>query len=501
MKRLQSPRARAGKPGIKKRLAAIAFSGLTALTAPQFEGIAAAEQAIEAEPRLAVRGASTVMEQGEESREVYIVSRQLGHFPELEVEGPASLTITFHPAVLREWFDEGNPEVSRTVRYRMENGEEGREQVFSGETSLSEAVSPDIPGYIADESGEERLNPLAIGTSIEETIEIPEGRHTIRLVSPNGLAEFRAEPLAMEAEPEEPVAGEPEEPAEQEEPAPAEQPEPGVGQEEPEERRLSFLIDGYRHSIHNAGSWDIAGDLNSITAFADVGIGEHAGIFTGLAFSSYGLSLDSELIEGNVRTYGGTFMAGPSFASGRHRVHVAGTVGYNGVFLDAGQGDVSNHLFEYGGQFGYSFGNLVRIRITGSSNTVMPLSAGIYGRLPVGWADGANPWAQLDVFYLQLPSPAETERGDGVLIDEDNVHARLTLGIPVWAINAGRATIIPTVLVAGNLDASGEEVNNLDFQLGGSIEASVSGFGIGAAGGASPLTAEPFFLFRAGYSR
>jgi hypothetical protein len=496
------------RPSRASRIAVMAFAGLTALTAPKLINTADAQPVTTKEAAeesiLTVNGETTTLTGEEGSRDVYVVSRQLDHHPVAEVEGPATLTIRFYPAVLREWFGEEGQEVSRTIRYRMENGEEGREQVFSGETALSRYTSPDIPESIMNEStGVMELNPLAVGTAIEGTVPIPEGRHQLTIIAPNGLVEFEAE-RRMVVRPEPRVEPPPRPPPREVEP----RPEPETPEAPQETRaRLAFGMEGDRTHLHSIGPSEVPGDLNNVVALADVRIGEHLGLVAGAAFTSYGLMFTSEEIDADIRSFNGSLIIGPSLALGSHRLYAAAMLGYNGVFADTFTpadgiiGRAEAHLFDYGAELGYSYGRWIRLRVAGGSNSIVPLSAHLYGALPFSWSREAYPWAQLDAFWLHAPTPFDAEAGQSVLLSENNFLGRLTLGIPIWGIGAGRGVIIPTVLVAGDINLSGEGFHRADLQLGGALAATAGGFEIQAAAAASPLTATPFFLLRIGYNR
>jgi hypothetical protein len=503
MKNVRRQIPNAPKHSLRRKLAMVACAGLTALTAPKLMNIAHAEQATVSDFRFTVSGESARMSEGEDSQELSIVSRQLGHHPQVEIEGPATLTITFHPAVLREWFGQEGQEISRTVRYRMQNGGEGREQVFSGDVSLSEATSPDIPRMVEGESGEEVLNPLAIGTPITETIEIPEGMHTITIVAPNGLVSFDAQPIEREPEPvvevPEPVVVEPE-------------PPPAVVEEHPEpqpQRRISFLFDGHRSGLNFIGSHGSSGDINDISATVDAELSRGFGLVAGVSFTSYGLSYPSDLLDTDTRTCSVSLIAGASYTRGRHSLHAAALLGYDGIFTDAvfmsdgERGSDAQHLLRYGGEFGYRFGDLLRLDMRGGSDPFMPFRARIYGALPWGYGHGrqAHAWAQLDLAYMQMPVALENGNGEAIEIREPNLYGRLMAGVPVWAFRAGRGTIIPTILLGGDLNASSEGFHSIDMQLGAALEARAGGFGLQAGATVSPFSTTPMFLLRAGYRR
>jgi hypothetical protein len=482
----------------------MACAGLTALTAPKAEGIAHAEQItdVERDFRFSVSGETTMMREGEESRQLNIVSRQLDHYPEVEIEGPATLTVTFYPAVLREWFGEEDQQVSRTIRYRMANGGEGREQVFSGDVSLSDATSPDIPRMVIDESGEEGLNPLAIGTAIVETIEIPEGMHTLRIVAPNGLVSFDAQQIVRESAPVE--VPEPVEP----EPPPVVAAQPAQIPQTPQ-RRISVVLDGERSHLNFIGSHGSTGDLNNIYAYADIGLSERLGMISGASFASYGIDYPSDRIGAQLRSFNASAMAGPSLTLGPHQLYAAAVLGYNGVSTDAqfhsdgARGTSTHHTFHYGGEFGYGFDRWLRLRIAGGSDPIMPLSAHIYGALPQGYGHGreAHASATLDIRYMHLPVAVQEGGSESIEIMERNMFGRLSLSAPFWAFRAGNGIIIPAALLAGDINISSEGFHSIDMQLGAGLEARAGGFEIMAAGAVSPFTAAPFFLLRTSFRR
>jgi hypothetical protein len=446
-----------------------------------------------------ILGTKVELTDGKTSPEVHILVRQQNLLPVVEVEGPANLTVRFYPALNKNRFEGGN-EVSMPIQYTIAEvgGEAPITNSYPGVFTESEFKSPNLSG-----SG------LVVGTPAEFTVKVRKGTFRFSVTQPNGFLEVvnvehveeKPQPPAPEppAEPKQmpkiPVATEP--PVEQKPEKPAEEPK--------KEQRPVVQFSGEHARVHELGSHENTGDLNSMLLVGDIKAGEKFSVLLAGAFTSNSLELEMPDAVTKLRSFSGDGGLGVRYMNGSHSMHVLALAGYRSVSTDVRSladdrtYDDKDGSFGYGAQAGYSFDRWFAATVSGSNDPFNPFSGRIFGALPYGWVSNAYPNAELDLRWLHSLKPVEQENVVGVVDLADNAfHGRLALGLPLF--RAG--PVVPSALVAGEMNTSKDGVHG-DVLLGGALGLDFleDRLKIEAAGAASPLTAAPMFLLRLNYSQ
>jgi len=434
-----------------------------------------------------VSGTGLRISDGKDSPWVYAISRQSSLAPSIKLAGPAKLSVRYYPAVSLKRFEGGDSEIPWPVNYSLAK-EDGKpeELTHEGKTGASNFRSAEI-----DQTA------LAIGTPISITVTIPAGRHTFSLLSPNGFMEVvsvrQVEKKAPQTQPAKKAA-----PVVKAPPKAVQKPAAPI-----ERNALPrFAFEAERLNLDHIGSTGSSGDLNLALAAGNFPLGRRIAASAGVMFSSFGFTLETPEALTDLRSFSADAAAGLVLSMGRHRVLAGGFGGYRAMLRNinlrkyASSDEERSHQLEFGGHAGYGYGRLFEIAVSGSNNPFCPLSAKIHGTLPFGWVRDAKIWADADVLWLHAPKPlAEQGLMGGIRLNENNVYARLTAGVPIWRVGG----FVPSALVAGTLNASGEGFHHADLLLGAALSFETKRFLIQGGGGASALTGAPFFLLKAIY--
>jgi hypothetical protein len=486
------------KPSWTRRIAKIATSVALATSlsfSPMAEGIARAEnpsKEVQTEPTHRVIGTTGELTDGTNTPTVYVLSRQARQLPVVEVDGPARLTIRFYPTLNRSRFDE-SPEISRPISYTIaEVGGETIPHDYPGVFRISNFTSPNIAG-----------SDLVIGTPVEITITLLSGSYRVGVTAPNGFLEVvHVEREHVPTPPPRPVQ------------PPVAAPTPAV-QEEPEQPesdsprpnyRPVVQLTGERAGLHEVGPFSNSGDMNSVLLTGDIPLGDHFSVVVGGSFLSNGLTMEQPEAVTSLRSLSGALGAGLRYRNGSHSLYALALGGYRAIMTDvestadAGTFEETVHAFGYAGQLGYSFDQWFALTFEGGNDPFNPISARVYGALPYGWVRHAYPWAELDLRWLHTMRPLEQDGLIGAAnLDDDVFHGRLLLGVPLVRLGP----VVPSALVAGDLNASAGGLHSADFMLGGALGLDFleERLRIEAGGAVSPLTVTPMFLLRASYSQ
>jgi hypothetical protein len=109
---------------------------------------------------------------------------------------------------------------------------------------------------------------------------------------------------------------------------------------------------------------------------------------------------------------------------------------------------------------------------------------------------GAYPSVEADVLWLHtLKSVEDKNRIGGIRLEDNNVFAHVSGKIPIWRIGP----VVPSFLVAGDLNSSVEGFHHADLQLGLSTLVEFSKWMIEVGGAVSPMTTTPYFRLKVIY--
>ncbi len=448
--------------------------------APMLEKAAMAQpQSAQTDPPKAehtVRGNELTITAGEKSIKVYTKyfigeSDQIGD-PVLEVEGPARFTVRFYPVVKRDQFSEGKETYERDLLYSF--GEAGESEGVEQTTKMETRISP----YTASGDYVDTLN-FVIGTPVEITKEVGEGKHRFSVLSPNGFFELvSVEAVVVEKPPAEPPARRVIETPKAPEPVNA---APVKETPAKEYDKPVVLFDAERTWLNTP---DNTGDMNYWQRRANIWFDDNWALVAGGMSSSYALKLDSDTTQTIFRSFSFDASLGLAYWNDGHSVYAMANAGYRGMIsttvLFAGESspngvrDVTDH-FKIGGQAGYRFKHNLVLDASVVNNPFNPVKGRLYGMLPAGWISGghSNPWIEVNSLWLRTMSPLPSADFAGAAeLGSDNLYMRALAGIPIWEFG----TIVPSVIGGGEffypLVRGPEDGLSGNFYAGGSLKSS-----------------------------
>ncbi len=443
--------------------------------APMFERTALAQpqSAQQDSPKAEhiVRGNELTITAGEKSIKVYTKyfvgeSDQISD-PVLEVEGPAKFTVRFYPVVKRDQFSEGKETYERDLLYSF--GEAGESEGVEQTTNMETRISP----YTASGDYVDTLN-FVIGTPIEITKEVGEGKHRFSVLSPNGFFELvSVEAVVVEKPPVEP-------PARRVIKTPT-APEPAktvTVKETPSKEydKPVVLFDAERTWINTPEN---DGDMNYWQSRVNGWFDDNWAIVAGGMSSSYALKLDSDTTQTIFRSFSFDASLGLAYGNSGHYAYALANAGYRGMISTtvlfespAGMRDVTDQ-FEIGGQVGYRLKHNLALDASVVNNPFNPVKGRLYGMLPVGWISGghSNPWIEVNSLWLRTMRQVQSADSVGAAeLGSDNLYMRGLVGIPIWEFG----TIVPSVIGGGEfyypLVRGPDEGITGNFYAGGSLK-------------------------------
>jgi hypothetical protein len=408
-----------------------------------------------------------------ESLQVFAVHKEKKLVPSLAVIGPGLLRLKFYPVMTLERFENIDSVIPISVGYSISKNGDKLEKTQQGNTRISNFRSRLV-----------RHTTRTIGTPIELEIKVASGKHTVSVVSPSGLleiADFRQinnEPLKAEKSKSEIKR------------------KPGPAPKKEESRFTLFALDAGSTFLHDIGPGKNSGDFNQLLATINIPLSNMFAFNTGVFLSSFGLIQNTKEARTDLRSLSANAVAGVVLSSGKHSAFAGTFGGYRlmrrQISSDIYKGEDTDltHGYELGGHAGYSYGHAIEMMLSGSNNPFNPLSARVHGIIPYAWVKGAYPSVEADVHWLHtLKSIEEANRVGGVSLDRKNVFAHLSGKVPIWRFGP----FIPSLLVAGDLNASEEGFHHADLQLGLSALFELNRLMIEAGGAVSPITLTPYF--------
>ncbi|MEW6722089.1 MAG: hypothetical protein AB1324_02420 [Candidatus Micrarchaeota archaeon] len=269
--------------------------------------------------------------------------------------------------------------------------------------------------------------------------------------------------------------------------------------------RPVVVVDGRNRFTEGLGSAGNTGDITSLDIYGFHWFNDNFGLLVGASGSMYGFRLNTPEAETGFRGVGGSAMAGLAYQNGLHRLTLRGTLGYRAVLMnvtaleDGRTAEGTSHVIEGGGAASYSYSRWFEATVGGSNNPFNPIYGRVYGSLPYWWGQEIYPSAELDLLWLHTLRPAGSGLIGSANLNERNFYGRLTLDLPVWRV---ADVFVPSVLLLGDLNA-GDGLHRADFGLGAaaSFDTHDRAWHFRVGGGASPLTATPFFMLGLTYSR
>jgi hypothetical protein len=436
-----------------------------------------------------VGGKQITIKDGEESREVYILARQTGLVPTVEVNGPATLEVRFYPAVLKDRFTEENPEYARTIQYSVgPAGSQLKITKHEGKTRLSGFTHPT-----------EIQDPLVIGTPIAFTLKVGPGRQQFSVVSPNGLLEIVSATHIKVIAPPRPIA--PPVPRVVAPPPLVEKPKPKAA--EPAKEPL-IELSGERLQLEGLGKDKGKGDIYFLDLMGHIPVRRGLSVLAGVSVTSYGQVLETLEARTSLRSISGNLVAGVDFTRAKHRLYAYGLIGFRTIMVDTQDrvdGRKESELpksFEFGGALGYSFGHHFGLNLIGTNNPFNPIIASVHGQLPWGWVKGYKPYLAAHMLWLHAATIRESTGMIGAVdLKESEVGLRILAGLPLF-----RAGPVSLAAIAGTeMGISGTGVHGATGLFGGSVSAMFkNGLEISATG-LSSIEGIPLVMFKMSYVR
>jgi hypothetical protein len=426
---------------------------------------------------------------GRESLLVHPVSRRQGVVPSIPVKGPAKVYVRYYPIVRLKRFAKIDSVIPWTVKYTVTGDDgksEGRE--YEGRTSISNFRTPAI-----------NHTRVAIGTGMPFTARVPKGMQTLAFPFTNGFVLIER----TEATPEEgavptPVAR----PVQSKKTVKRRVPKPANATSENLPALPRFTFEAERESLHAMGSGAISGDMNLASAAVNIHLHRNLAMALGAHFSSFGMGIRQQDFRTSLRSYSADLTAGIILMLGRHRASATVLGGdrvmLRGISQDSGPhtGNETTNGYEIGGILGYSYGRAFKTKVSVSNDPFCPLSLKMKGEFPFGWVKGANIWAEMDALWLHVLQPlAEEGLMGGISLRENNVYARLMAGVPVWKV----WRFLPSLLVAGTVNASEAGFQHADLVLGGELSLLLDRLHLKARGGVSVFGQSPLFQVGVSY--
>lgn len=410
------------KPGYFKRFLASSLTAVALLSSPLLDQRAMAQPQVETQTPQTVqydqRGTEvTLSDSGTDIRARAVISSQPAEQnPAVVLEGPAMVRLKFYPLLARQT-DAGASRRDYTIRYSVDS--------TAGEHSASTEQSTITSSQID-------MTTAAIGTSVEFTVDVPEGRHTISVTYPSGFLEVVG--ATRPAQEPRPIAPEPPIQPQQRPEVPAQ-----PAQTDTELRaRPYFTLDFQRMPVHAvAGN---SGDVNEVDLVGGIRLHRNVYLLLGADFTTIGMRLERPSFTNELRGFSPRGLAGLSFDWDRSELYALAYVGYQAMVTDIALTDgrtLSNRgdMVVGGGRLGYDYDNFVGAYIAGGSDPFNPFSARAYGRLPFWWGEKIYPELAVDYRWLHVLREIQVPGYQGVAALNDNAHmVRTALTVPIWRV-------------------------------------------------------------------
>jgi len=413
-----------------------------------------------------------------------------GFVPSFKVAGPSRLKARIYPTIKKKRFEiELEPET--ITNYSLVN-KDGIRQIRTGKhkTKISEFTFGDMD------------DELTIGAPVELLINTKAGKNIFAVYAPTGFIEIVGlEPL-KEAVPE-PKPPKPKPRIVKKVPKPA-------PKKEEHAHFAGFELEAGSTFLHEIGPNRNSGDISRLLALASIGhtrLPKGLELNVGILGSSYSLRQELELAETNLRSISANAVFGLAFSRGDHHAFARAFGGYmlmrrniSSEIYDKSETELS-HTYEAGGQAGYSYGHWISAEFSGSSNPFNPFTLRVDGRIPKWWGSKIYPTLELNAFWLHSLRPIEeVGRVGGIDLNIKNLFVHLSGKGPIWKWNLPKDWLItPSLLLAGDLNASEEGFHHADFQAGVSALLEHNRLLLELGGAISPLTKTPYFLLMMRY--
>ena len=458
---------------------------------------------------------------------VFAINKLKNDVPYKDITGPARLTVRYRPIVEIKKLRRNGGKVSVGIEYSL-GREEGQKktEIYEGKTEESKfRVLEDLKERKEKEEYTQLINynNHAIGTPVNFTITIPKGEYTFSALT-NGFIEIMRIDLIPETK--KPIAR-----PLLKTPAPKYKPITIAPKKVEHSELPLFVFEGNGMFLHEIGPNKNSGDMYNATAAIDILLWKGLSLNAGVMFNSSALShepLDASTVMRSI-SYGG--IAGPVYKSGKNTFMLRGFIGdrvmlkritaYSLAFDKekdppgvARAGSISsvseqNHEFLGGGEAEYKYGHVFEARVRGSNDPLNFLSVSAGYAIPKSWVrnallNHAYPSIETDILLLRsLESLEENGMIGGVKFGIFNVHARLGARLPIWDIGpylSKSASLVPSFLIAGDMNASEEGFHYLDFGIGLGVRLKLKTIDMDFGWAISPLTETPNFFVKFAYT-
>jgi hypothetical protein len=438
-----------------------------------------------APPSCEVKAEIAMMSDGKANPKVFTVVRpsteSAGKLFTLEVDGPATVTLQFYPAVLTSRFKTNDTTVDKKIEYSVGPvGSDAVAQSFEGVTRQSEFKSPDM------------AEGLSVGTPLTFTVKLPKGRNVIRHVSPNGFMEVVS--VVPVVEEQKPVAAT--------QPAATQPAKTLVAADTNQPGSVAIDIYGEHQWLRDFGDSKNSGMLTDASLLFRRNW-SNVGLYGGVLGTSYQMALDAPSALSTLRMTSVDGELGLSLHFGAHTIKAGGIAGLRMIdrsmtpkvaILSPFEGGMA-YDFEFGGKASYDFNRMLGLIVRGSNNPFNPLTGQAYFIFPVGWApDNANPELSFLFRWMHALQPGDDAKVGGFNLNENNYLMHINTKIPVWKIGP----FVPSVMADLELDKAPSKTTAL-FYVGGLLGVRTNTFRIDAGAAANVADGKPLILLRMGY--
>ncbi|MBI5227482.1 hypothetical protein HY988_02735 [Candidatus Micrarchaeota archaeon] len=332
------------------------------------------------------------------------------------------------------------------------------------------------------ELGKKFLEGKKIAGGVSIMIPIPEGEHSVSVISPFGLVtvlEYTsfAQPPQAEA-PEAATA-----PVQRTEPVVEEAPTPVVKEVPKPEDRINLAVGLEAMRLTFAELNDNKGDLDGIAAYVRTYLGKGFGTYTGLRYRSGGTRLTLKP-ESAVRIHSGDVILGATYGNSGHGILLAFTIGGQRIQGSSEGQDTNSRTSEIlGGRFQYDYWYYLRVSAELSTDPLGPGVFFVQGTLPWGWVKNQKPSLSATVYWLHTLKALEIGGPVVSRLDPDLALWQILAAVPLFKIIDPLAIGLDVGVEAKNTSYSG-------FMVGPRAYLGHKGFS-GQVGGLMVIPAHP----------